>query len=73
MTSTPGVVEEELMERVRERFGVKGALELAHMIAWENTRARLNIALDIAPEGFSTGKACAVPALAATPEVGAAR
>lgn len=73
MSSTPGVVSDELMERVRERFGVKGALELVHMIAWENTRARLNIALDIAPEGFSTGKACAVPALAATPEVGAAR
>jgi len=73
MTSTPGVVGDELMERVRERFGVKGALELVHMIAWENTRARLNVALDIAPEGFSTGKACAVPALAATPEVGAAR
>lgn len=61
MTATPGVVSDELMERVRERFGVKGALELAHMIAWENTRARLNVALDIAPEGFSTGKACAVP------------
>jgi AhpD family alkylhydroperoxidase len=69
MTRTPGVVEEELMQRVRERFGVKGALELVHMIAWENTRARLNIALDIAPEGFSVGKACAVPAVEA---VGAA-
>jgi 4-carboxymuconolactone decarboxylase len=73
MSSTPGVVEDELMDRARERFGVKGTLELVHLIAWENTRARLNIALDIAPEGFSTGKACAVPALAATPEVGAAR
>lgn len=72
MTSTPGVVEDELMERVRERFGVKGALELAHMIAWENTRARLNIALDVAPEGFSTGKACAVP-LDDAAEVGAGR
>lgn len=73
MTATPGVVGDELMERVEERFGVKGTLELVHMIAWENTRARLNVALDIAPEGFSTGKACAVPALAATPEVGVAR
>jgi 4-carboxymuconolactone decarboxylase len=73
MTATPAVVEDDLMERVRERFGVKGALELTHMIAWENDRARLNIALDIAPEGFSRGKACAVPALAARPGVGAAR
>ncbi|HEU5061820.1 MAG TPA: carboxymuconolactone decarboxylase family protein [Solirubrobacterales bacterium] len=61
MTQTPGSVDEELMERARERFGVKGTLELVHMIAWENARARINIALGIAPEGFSTGKACAVP------------
>lgn len=62
MTRTPGYVGEELMARAQERFGVKGALELIHMIAWENTRARLNVALGIAPEGFSDGKVCAVPA-----------
>lgn len=62
MTATPGIVGDDLIERVRERFGTKGTLELAHMIAWENARARLNIALGIAPEGFSTGKVCAVPA-----------
>jgi AhpD family alkylhydroperoxidase len=61
MTRTPGEVSEELMERVRERFGIKGTLELVHMIAWENNRARVNIALDIGPEGFSEGKVCAVP------------
>lgn len=62
MTRTPGVVEDELMDRVTERFGAKGALELVHLIAWENTRARVNIALGIAPEGFSEGKVCAAPA-----------
>lgn len=62
MSVTPGQVDDELMARVRERFGVKGTLELIHMIAWENSRARINIALDIAPEGFSDGKACAVAA-----------
>lgn len=62
MSATPGQVDDELMARVRERFGVKGTLELVHMIAWENSRARVNIALDIAPEGFSEGKACAVAA-----------
>ena len=61
MTRTPGEVGDELMARVRERFGVKGTLELVQLIAWENTRARMNVALDIAPEGFSEGKACAVP------------
>ena len=62
MTRTPGAVEEELMGRVRDRFGVKGALELVHLIAWENARARINIALEIGPEGFSEGKVCAIPA-----------
>ncbi len=61
MTRTPGEVGDELMAKVRERFGIKGTLELVQLIAWENTRARMNIALDIAPEGFSEGKACAVP------------
>lgn len=61
MTRTPGDLGDELMARVRERFGVKGTLELVHMIAWENSRARINIALGIGPEGFSEGKVCAVP------------
>jgi 4-carboxymuconolactone decarboxylase len=61
MTRTPGEVGDELMARVSERFGVKGSLELVHLIAWENARARINVALDIGPEGFSEGKVCAVP------------
>jgi AhpD family alkylhydroperoxidase len=61
MSRTPGGVGEELMARVLERFGDKGALELVQLIAWENARARMNLALDIEPEGFSEGKACAVP------------
>ena len=62
MSVTPGQLDDELVGRVRDRFGVKGTLELIHLIAWENSRARINIALDIAPEGFSEGKACAVAA-----------
>ncbi len=61
MTRTPGEVGDELMARVRERFGIKGALELIHLIAWENTRARIGVALEIEPEGFSEGKVCAIP------------
>jgi AhpD family alkylhydroperoxidase len=61
MTRTPGEVGDELMGRVRDRFGVKGALELVHLIAWENARARINLALAIEAEGFSEGKVCAVP------------
>jgi 4-carboxymuconolactone decarboxylase len=61
MTTTPGEVDDELMERVRARFGVKGTMELVQLIAWENSRARLNVALGLGAEGFSTGKACALP------------
>jgi 4-carboxymuconolactone decarboxylase len=65
MTETPGRVDDELMERVQARFGVKGTMELVQLIAWENARARMNVALDIGPEGFSDGKACALPYTAA--------
>ena len=61
MSVTPGQVDDEVMERVQTRFGVKGTMELVQLIAWENARARMNIALDVGAEGFSAGKACALP------------
>jgi AhpD family alkylhydroperoxidase len=61
MTRMPCEVSEELMARVGERFGPKGTLELVHMIGWENTRSRVNVALGIEADGFSEGKACAIP------------
>ncbi len=60
MTRTPGEVSDELMARVVERFGDKGALELVHLIAWENNRARANVALGFGSAGFSEGRACAL-------------
>ena len=65
MTGTPGQVDDELMERVLARFGAKGTLELTGLIAWENARARQNVALGFGAEGFSEGKACALPYTAA--------
>lgn len=61
MTRTPGEVSDELIARANERWSEKGTLELVHMIAWENNRSRINIALDLGAEGFSEGKVCAVP------------
>jgi AhpD family alkylhydroperoxidase len=61
MSRTPGEVDDELMARVVERFGNKGSLELLQLIAWENARARMNVALDIPSEGFCEGEVCAVP------------
>lgn len=60
MTRTPGEVSDELMARVVARFGDKGTLELVHLIAWENNRARANIALGMGAAGFSEGRACAL-------------
>jgi AhpD family alkylhydroperoxidase len=60
MTRTPAAVGDELMARVVARFGDKGSLELVHLIAWENDRARANVALGIGAEGFSEGRACAL-------------
>lgn len=60
MTTTPGAVSDELMERVVARFGEKGTLELVHLIAWENTRARANIALGVGAAGFSEGRVCSL-------------
>jgi AhpD family alkylhydroperoxidase len=65
MTSTPGQVDDELFERVRARLGDKGAMELVQLLAWENARSRQNVALGIGAEGFSEGKACALPYTAA--------
>jgi AhpD family alkylhydroperoxidase len=60
MTRTPGEVSDELMAQVVARFGDKGTLELVHLIAWENARARANIALDMGAAGFSEGRACSL-------------
>ena len=61
MTRTPGDVSPELTRRLADRFGPKGALELIHLVAWENFRARANIALGFGAAGFSEGRVCAVP------------
>jgi AhpD family alkylhydroperoxidase len=62
MSVTPTAVDDELIAALRERYGDRGILELTHLIAWENTRARTNSALGIGAGGFSEGRACAIPA-----------
>ncbi len=58
---TPPEVTDEQVAALRERFGDKGVVELNHMVAWENARARFNAALAIGAGGFSEGRVCAVP------------
>ncbi|HEY0807510.1 MAG TPA: carboxymuconolactone decarboxylase family protein, partial [Pseudonocardiaceae bacterium] len=43
------------------RFGPAGVVELTYEIAHENMRARMNSALGITEQGFSSGVACRTP------------
>jgi AhpD family alkylhydroperoxidase len=62
MSVTPPEVDDQLVAALRDRYGDRGVLELTHLIAWENGRARTSAALDIGAGGFSEGKACAIAA-----------
>jgi AhpD family alkylhydroperoxidase len=54
------VTDEQVAELERE-FGREGVLELTYQIALENSRARMNSALGIVDQGFTSGDACRVP------------
>jgi hypothetical protein len=65
MSLTPPTVTDEQVAALETRYDPSGVLELTHLIAWENARARANHALGIGAGGFSEGRVCARPA---TPE-----
>jgi AhpD family alkylhydroperoxidase len=54
------VTDEQVAELERE-FGRAGVVELTYQIALENSRARMNSALGVADQGFTSGAACRVP------------
>lgn len=57
-------VDDELITDLEARFGAAGVVELTYQIALENMRARMNSALGIHDQGFSSD-ACRVPWAAA--------
>ena len=61
MTAQPMTVTDEMVERLVERFGREGTIELTHAIALEDQRARFNHALGLTDQGFTSGEACRVP------------
>jgi 4-carboxymuconolactone decarboxylase len=61
MSRTPVEVSDELFEALRAHFSSAALIELTHIIALENLRARFNLALDIGSSGFSDGMVCALP------------
>jgi 4-carboxymuconolactone decarboxylase len=62
MSVTPTEVTDEQVMALQSRYGDRGVLELTHLVAWENGRARTNAALGVGAGGFSEGRACAVAA-----------
>ncbi len=61
MTTDPHKVTDEQVVDLRRRFGDAGVMELTYQIGVENMRARMNTALGITEQGFSSGDACRVP------------
>lgn len=61
MTRDPHTVTDEQVADLRRRFGDAGVIELTYQIGVENMRARMNTALGITEQGFSSGEACRVP------------
>jgi len=48
-------------DALRSHFDVPQLVEMTHIIALENLRARFNLALGIGSAGFSEGMVCALP------------
>lgn len=61
MAQTPVTVTDEQVAELERQFGRAGVVELTYVIALENMRARMNSALDITDQGFTSGAACQVP------------
>jgi len=61
MTTDPHTVTDEQVADLRARFGDAGVFELTYQIGVENMRARMNSALGITEQGFSSGEACRIP------------
>jgi AhpD family alkylhydroperoxidase len=61
MTRDPHTVTDDQVADLQRRFGDAGVIELTYQIGIENMRARMNTALGITEQGFSSGDACRVP------------
>lgn len=61
MTELPMRVTDEQVAELDWRLGHRGVVELSYLISLENQRTRLNHALGITSQGFTTSEACRVP------------
>ena len=60
LCETPVDVDPALRDRLRERWGERGLVELTALAALENQRSRFNAAMGVLPQGWS--RVCALPA-----------
>ncbi|WP_019816342.1 carboxymuconolactone decarboxylase family protein [Saccharomonospora saliphila] len=61
MTESPVRADDDQVAELEAEFGRAGVVELTYAIALENMRARMNSALGITDQGFTSGAACRVP------------
>ncbi|QRP48420.1 carboxymuconolactone decarboxylase family protein [Amycolatopsis sp. FDAARGOS 1241] len=61
MTGEQVTVTDEQVAELEAEFGRAGVVELTYQIGLENSRARVNSALGIVDQGFTSGDACRVP------------
>ncbi|GHE92957.1 transposase [Amycolatopsis deserti] len=61
MSETPVAVTDEQVAELEREFGRAGLVELTYLVGLENQRARVNSALGITDQGFTSGEACRVP------------
>lgn len=52
LSRTPVVVSPDLKTRLEAELSEKQVTELAHLIAWENSRARFNRGLGVEADGY---------------------
>lgn len=60
-TATPPRVTDDMVAALWAELGDAGVVELAHLVALENHRSRLNHALGITAQGFTDAAVCALP------------
>lgn len=61
MTTTPVSVTDEQVSELVEELGRPGVIELTYLIGLEHARSRVNSALGVTDQGFTSGEACRVP------------
>lgn len=61
LSTDPHTVTDEQVEDLRARFSDAGVIELTYQVGLENMRARMNSALGITEQGFSSGDSCRIP------------